>query len=110
MSEVIITENLGKKYIISHQAEAQYTALRDVIADGAKRLLRTKIPRRFLNEGKYRIELLASLYNRCWIFEPCKNAPTITITIQGNLSDSPYWMVKRPGILAPVNDWEIDSK
>ena len=49
MSEVIITENLGKKYIISHQAEAQYTALRDVIADGAKRLLRIKnqkIPKR----------------------------------------------------------------
>ena len=49
MSEIIITENLGKKYIISHQAEARYTALRDVIADGAKKLIRRKnqeIPKR----------------------------------------------------------------
>jgi len=36
MDEVIKVENLGKKYIISHQQE-RYTALRDVITDGAKR-------------------------------------------------------------------------
>jgi lipopolysaccharide transport system ATP-binding protein len=40
MSEAIITvENLGKKYRIAHQAERpRYTALRDVIAEKAKRL------------------------------------------------------------------------
>lgn len=37
MSPVIAVENLSKKYIISHQKRERYTALRDVLADGAKR-------------------------------------------------------------------------
>ncbi|MDJ0744586.1 MAG: ABC transporter ATP-binding protein [Xenococcaceae cyanobacterium MO_167.B27] len=43
MSDTIIrVENLGKKYIISHQQEGRsnYTALRDVIANGAKSLIK----------------------------------------------------------------------
>lgn len=36
MSTVIKVENLGKKYIISHQKKEQYTALRDVMAESAK--------------------------------------------------------------------------
>lgn len=38
MSTVISVENLSKKYIIGHQKQERYTALRDVLADGAKRL------------------------------------------------------------------------
>ncbi|MCL4378699.1 MAG: polysaccharide ABC transporter ATP-binding protein [Actinobacteria bacterium] len=38
MSTVIEVENLGKKYIISHQLQQRYIALRDVIADGTKKL------------------------------------------------------------------------
>ena len=44
MSDTIIrVENLGKKYIIGHQQEerSHYVALRDVIADGVKSLLKT---------------------------------------------------------------------
>ena len=37
MSPVIAIENLSKKYIISHQKRERYTALRDVLANGAKR-------------------------------------------------------------------------
>ncbi|QUS59323.1 ATP-binding cassette domain-containing protein [Synechocystis sp. PCC 7338] len=43
MSDVMIrVENLGKKYIIGHQAEGRsnYVALRDVLADGAKSLVK----------------------------------------------------------------------
>ncbi|MGI0480786.1 ABC transporter ATP-binding protein [Geminocystis sp. CENA526] len=37
MSDTIITvENLGKKYVIAHEKPERYTALRDVIANGAK--------------------------------------------------------------------------
>ena len=37
MSDTVIEiENLSKKYIIGHQKQERYTALRDVIADGAK--------------------------------------------------------------------------
>jgi lipopolysaccharide transport system ATP-binding protein len=37
MSSVISVENLSKKYIIGHQKQERYTALRDVMANGAKR-------------------------------------------------------------------------
>src|SRR5258708_7401720 len=38
---IIIVENLGKKYLIRHQAQRQrYTALRDVLADRAKSAFR----------------------------------------------------------------------
>ncbi|MEA5503469.1 ABC transporter ATP-binding protein [Halotia wernerae UHCC 0503] len=40
MSDTVIkVENLSKKYIIGHQQQERYTALRDVIANGAKGLL-----------------------------------------------------------------------
>jgi ABC-type polysaccharide/polyol phosphate transport system ATPase subunit len=37
MSSVISVENLSKKYIIGHQEQERYTALRDVLTEGAKR-------------------------------------------------------------------------
>ena len=39
MSPVIAVENLSKKYIIGHQKQERYIALRDVLASGAKRFL-----------------------------------------------------------------------
>ena len=38
---VIRVENLGKKYIIGHQKQEKYTALRDVIANGTKGVLQS---------------------------------------------------------------------
>jgi lipopolysaccharide transport system ATP-binding protein len=38
MSPVISVENLSKRYIIGHQRQGRYTALRDVLADGARRI------------------------------------------------------------------------
>jgi len=38
MSSAIAVENLSKKYLISHQKQERYTALRDVLANGAKRI------------------------------------------------------------------------
>lgn len=65
----------------------------------------SKIPERFLNEGLYKLELIASLNFRHWLLEPGKNAPYIFLNIRGGLSESPYWLVKRPGALAPVIAW-----
>ncbi len=70
-------------------------------------ILMSKLPKRLLNEGSYRIELLGGLHYRKWFFEPGKTVPTIFLEIRGGLSDSPYWMIKRPGLLAPVIQWEI---
>ncbi|BBD69183.1 ABC transporter ATP-binding protein [Nostoc commune NIES-4072] len=47
MSESFITvDNLGKKYIIGHQQQEGYTVLRDVIANGAKGLLKPFLNRK----------------------------------------------------------------
>lgn len=57
MTNLIKVENLGKKYLITHQGQKQNDTLRDVIASGAKRL--TKI-------GKYtrsRVEEFWALRN-----------------------------------------------
>jgi lipopolysaccharide transport system ATP-binding protein len=37
MSSVIVVESLSKKYIIGHQRPERYTALRDILTNGAKR-------------------------------------------------------------------------
>jgi lipopolysaccharide transport system ATP-binding protein len=67
--------------------------------------LRVVVPPRLLNEGIYRVELLASLHYRAWILEPRRNVPTISFSIKGGLSDSPFWDHKRPGILGVVLCW-----
>jgi len=71
--------------------------------------LKSKIPKRYLNEGTYRIEFIGGLHFREWICEPGKNAPVIFLTIKGGLSDSPYWIAKRPGLFAPVMEWIIEN-
>ncbi len=68
-------------------------------------VFRSRIPPRLLNEGSYSLYLLASLHFREWICEPLVNSPSIRLTIQGGLSSSPYWIMKRPGMIAPVMKW-----
>jgi lipopolysaccharide transport system ATP-binding protein len=67
--------------------------------------LRGKFPNRLLNEGNYRLELLVSLHYRQWILQPGSGSPHVFLSIQGGLSDSSYWMMKRPGVLAPNILW-----
>jgi lipopolysaccharide transport system ATP-binding protein len=67
--------------------------------------LMTAIPPRVLNEGTYRVEMIASLHFRSWILEPRANVPSVRFSIRGGLSDSPYWQTKRPGLLAPMLAW-----
>jgi lipopolysaccharide transport system ATP-binding protein len=68
--------------------------------------LRSRLPRRILNEGTYRLELIGGLHCRKWLFRPRVNAPSLLMSIQGGLSDSPNWMGRRDGLLAPVLEWE----
>jgi lipopolysaccharide transport system ATP-binding protein len=74
-----------------------------------RNVLRSRIPPRVLNQGKYRLELIVALYHRQWVSAPGANAPVIELSIQGGLSDSPYWMEKRPGLLAPVCSWTLEG-
>jgi len=70
---------------------------------------RVRLPPRLLNEGDYRVELIGGLHNLQWIFEPLISAPAVNFSIGGGLSDSSYWVVRRPGVLAPVLTWDIQS-
>lgn len=74
-----------------------------------RQTLQSRFPSRLLNEGRYRLEFLAALYNRAWLCEPGHQAPGINFRIEGGLSDSPYWMIRRPGVLAPMISWQVTS-
>jgi lipopolysaccharide transport system ATP-binding protein len=67
-----------------------------------------QIPARFLNEGSYRIEACCGTPNQ-WLQKPGTGGPAVMLQIKGGLSDSPYWMWKRPGVLAPILQWKLLS-
>ena len=67
--------------------------------------LRSRVPPQLLNEGEYTLELMVGLHYREWLIPPGGNAPSISLSIRGGLSKSPYWISKRPGALAPVLEW-----
>lgn len=68
---------------------------------------KTLIPLHLLHEGRYSIEVIVTLYRREWICEPRVNSPIVHFTVQGN-SESPYFIAKRPGILAPILSWDVE--
>jgi len=70
--------------------------------------LKSKIPKKIFNEGIFRFEFIGGLHNIKWLYEPGISTPTVYLQIQGGLSDSPYWLAKRPGLLAPLLKWEND--
>jgi lipopolysaccharide transport system ATP-binding protein len=69
--------------------------------------IRSALPQRILNEGRYFLELSASFYEKEWIIRPGENAPRIEFEIRGGLSDSPTWIRPREGMLALVIPWEV---
>ena len=68
-------------------------------------VLRGRVPSHLLNEGTYRLELSAILYQRQTIVEPAAPAAGISLTIRGGLSDSTRWIQPRAGVVAPVAEW-----
>ena len=72
-------------------------------------VMRSSIPAHFLNEGEYRIDLLVGLYHRKWICEPGVQGPSVYLDIKGGLSESPFWVAQRPGLMAPTMSWEVSA-
>jgi lipopolysaccharide transport system ATP-binding protein len=68
--------------------------------------VRSRIPSRLLNEGDYRIELCVALFGSQWICEASVNSPAIRLTIEGGMSESPYFGTRRPSVLSPIFPWE----
>ena len=65
-----------------------------------------EIPCHFLNEGTYFVKLLASIHYQEWLVNPEAHSPSILYSVQGGLSQSPFWTMKRPGICAPILKWK----
>jgi lipopolysaccharide transport system ATP-binding protein len=70
-------------------------------------VLLTKIPPRFLNQGIYRLDFMAGLHNIGWLAEPGSASHAVFLRIEGGMSDSVYWRLHRPGIVAPVLHWNV---
>ena len=66
--------------------------------------VRSRIPRRFLNEGDYRIDLTVFLHKVQFITQYGVNAPSVFLSIQGGLTDSSLWSSKR--LVAPMIPWD----
>lgn len=67
--------------------------------------LHSKIPKRYLNEGIYKLELIAGIRKKTWYIGPGSTEISLNFEIQGGLSDSPIWHSKRQGVTAPVIEW-----
>jgi lipopolysaccharide transport system ATP-binding protein len=68
--------------------------------------IRAPIDLSILSEGQYRLTFLAGLH--CIKMWSSYEEPQIVLQfeIQGNRSGSPYWITRRPALLAPVLRWE----
>lgn len=98
----IYTEDGNALYWSYHTDEAP--ALWPKLEKGVCKI-RSQIPKRFLNEGTYRLELIGGIHFAAWLFQPGTQVPTVFLSIRGGLSDSPHWIQARPGLLGPVMRW-----
>lgn len=67
----------------------------------------TVLPKRLLNEGTYRIDFIAALYHINWFSTPGETECAVFLQIEGGLSDSPFYQVRRPSMIAPIFPWAV---
>ena len=103
--------NIGLVVSTPEGTEVFRTFLRDTPALVETRLepgnhsFRVGLPCRILNEGDYRIEIIA--LHKQWILEPGKGNPSLPLAIHGGFGTTPYWIQRRPGTIAPELGWSI---
>lgn len=68
--------------------------------------IQSSFPSNLLNEGTYSVEVISSIHFKQWLIEPGMGLASIKFEIKGGLSNSPYWIEKRKGILAPIIEWK----
>jgi lipopolysaccharide transport system ATP-binding protein len=86
--------------LASDQADANWPKMTvgDVVLSAA-------VPPRLLNEGLYRLDLMAGLYGERWFSVHFSTPYAVFLRIQGGMSDSSHWRNSRPGIVAPILGW-----
>lgn len=75
------------------------------VIDG-KLKIRATLPVADLNEGLYRVAIVASLHYREWIIPPDCMTCSLFFEISGGVEASPYWQDARPGIMIPRVKWK----
>ena len=73
-----------------------------------KNILKSRLPKRFFNNGIYSFNLIAGLRNIGWFVNPQLDTVSIDLDISGRLSNSLLWNRKRTGSVAPVLQWEVE--
>lgn len=103
--------NFGFAVIDEHGQHVFWSLTTDRAAENwpnlkiGRNIIQARIPAYLLNEGRYRVDLLASLHAQGWFSEPGSTPVSAILQISGGLSESPYWRSRRPGAIAPVLDW-----
>lgn len=73
--------------------------------------IRTSIPSKTLNDGSYRLELLAALHNIKWLIGPGQNDAILEFTVTGgNVGSLILASTTRPGFFFPVIPWTIEQQ
>ena len=70
--------------------------------------LTTDIPVKLLNEGPYRLEMIAGLNKIEWFYQPEGNSPKIYFTIADGLPQNSLWNSYKPGYIAPLSNWKAE--
>lgn len=68
-------------------------------------LFRVLLPLHLLNNGTFRLKALVGIYNQRWIVSPDDEQGLLRFTLNSKLSDSAFWQLKRPGVVAPRLTW-----
>lgn len=72
-------------------------------------IFRVALPLHLLNNGTFRLKTLVGIYNQRWLVPPDDERGLLRFALNGKLSKSPYWQVKRPGAIAPRLQWTRDN-
>jgi lipopolysaccharide transport system ATP-binding protein len=81
----------------------------DPIIKVGRNILRMRLPIKLLNEGNYRVVLDGGLHKIQWFYNPFESDVSVKFSIKGGLSQSPYWLHGRLGVIAPSINWEINK-
>jgi hypothetical protein len=71
-------------------------------------LFKVALPVHALNNGIFRLKALVGIYNKRWIVAPDDSIGILRFALNGRLSDSGFWQLKRPGLLAPRLTWTLE--
>lgn len=70
-------------------------------------LFRVALPVNVLNGGIFKLKALVGVYNKRWLVSPDDRLGILRFSVCGKLSDSEFWQLRRPGLIAPRLNWVL---